>query len=99
MEELFKNNVENEQAYKMYHKTKNSIIGSINPGIPTVIHYINTIKTNKYFEYSDQFGQLSKQLIFPIPKKITATYGDGTLPTSCFLLPSLKWAYQFHEAT
>lgn len=67
VEELFKQHVDDEHAHKMYRKIKNQIIGFINPGIPTVIHYVNTVKTTKFFEYSNEFSLLSKKMVFPIP--------------------------------
>ena len=97
MEELYKKYRLSEHVLNTYKKTFSNILLESNPGVPTVIMYLNSIKTANEFHYNKDLDETLKNKQFG--KIIYKGYGrgDDTVSTYGALLPGFKWAFAYEK--
>lgn len=69
-----------------------------NPGVQTFVLFLRTFKTINQIEYPEPITKYTKNNEFPL-YSTNYSYGDGRVPTNSYLIPFIKWAYEFENQT
>lgn len=79
----------------LFKKLYNPRLTRMNPRIPVIIVFTNSIKTENYHRFDDNYTRDIKRGYYPKESETGYTWGDTTVPTWSSLLLGLKWAYEY----
>ena len=68
----------------------------VNPGVPVVLVFSKANDTIKQSTYEGKITDYTDKGMYPKVKDIFG-YGDGTVQANSALVPSIKWAFEFHH--
>lgn len=77
-----------------FHRLTNDLTTQMSPGVPTVVLFANTVRTNISFEFSNSFDNRVNNGEYPTFKSKTYGNGDGVVPTYSQIVQPMKWAFE-----
>lgn len=86
-----------EKSAELYQKLYFPDITKMNPEIPVILVFGNSVQTGKTFIFDENYKTDVEKGNYPKEIDIKYTWGDGTVPTWSSMLMGLKWAHEFEN--